>query len=252
MNACATIRTAKVVEHLGRSNHNAERTSIMAHGDSTRAVAQSQISRPACPKTSLPEYLCWKAILRRCLNPKCAEFPGYGGRGITVCDRWRLDFWTFYQDVGPKPSRSHELDRINNDGNYEPGNVRWVTRSENDRNRRSNRWVEFHGERRLLIELCEEFGVRPDTARYRLKHGATPEEVFATPVRAKRANGVLAAEKAAYVPKLPRITPERQQEVVRLFVSGSTYDQITAATGVSYNSVGRIIKRHGAKRAKGN
>ncbi len=73
-----------------------------------------------------PLYRTWAAMWQRCTNLKNTDFEHYGGRGITVCDQWR-DFAAFLADMGPKPSPTHSLDRIKNDGNYEPGNCRWAT-----------------------------------------------------------------------------------------------------------------------------
>ena len=81
-----------------------------------------------------PLYGTWRMMIRRCSTPKAVEWPHYGGRGISVCERWQ-DFWLFVEDVGERPA-GMELDRIDNDGNYEPGNVRWVTHSANLSNRR--------------------------------------------------------------------------------------------------------------------
>lgn len=82
-----------------------------------------------------PEYRAWDAMKQRCTNPKANGYDGYGGRGITVCDRWRYSFENFYADMGDRPSRDHSLDRIDNEGNYEPGNCRWATHSEQMKNR---------------------------------------------------------------------------------------------------------------------
>ena len=83
----------------------------------------------------VPEYKIWTSMNQRCSLATHKPFPRYGGRGITVCELWRFDFARFYGDVGPRPSSSHSLDRIENDGNYEPGNVRWATPAEQANNR---------------------------------------------------------------------------------------------------------------------
>lgn len=81
-----------------------------------------------------PIYSAWRHMWTRCTNPRYPRFDRYGGRGITICDRWR-SFELFAQDMGPRPSPRHSLDRIDNDGNYEPGNCRWATSTEQMRNR---------------------------------------------------------------------------------------------------------------------
>lgn len=84
----------------------------------------------------IPEYNAWCGIKMRCLNPNNDRFADYGGRGISVCDRWRNSFEAFYADMGPRPSPKHSIDRIDVDGNYEPGNVRWADGSTQTKNRR--------------------------------------------------------------------------------------------------------------------
>jgi hypothetical protein len=83
-----------------------------------------------------PLYQTWAGMKTRCYNPKAANYENYGGRGITVCDRWRDDFWAFVADMGSKPAKGVSLDRRDGDGCYEPSNCRWATASEQNRNRR--------------------------------------------------------------------------------------------------------------------
>lgn len=82
-----------------------------------------------------PEFQAWAALRRRCLNPRYRGYKDYGGRGITVCDRWE-SFEAFLQDMGRRPSADHSVDRINNDGPYSPDNCRWATRSQQQLNKR--------------------------------------------------------------------------------------------------------------------
>ena len=77
-----------------------------------------------------PVYITWLAMKSRCTNPKNVAYKNYGGRGIKICEEWKNDFQAFYDYIGPR-EKGYGIDRIDNDGNYEPGNVRWVTRSEN-------------------------------------------------------------------------------------------------------------------------
>lgn len=88
-------------------------------------------------KSGTPEHRSWKAMHTRCYNKNNPAYKSYGGRGIKVCDRWRgvMGFSNFYSDMGKRPSLNHSIDRINNDGGYEPDNCRWATKSEQMINR---------------------------------------------------------------------------------------------------------------------
>jgi hypothetical protein len=81
-----------------------------------------------------PEHNAWVRMRQRCYNENRDNYRYYGGRGITVCERWRSSFENFFADMGPRPSPAHSIDRINNDGDYEPSNCRWATRSEQMKN----------------------------------------------------------------------------------------------------------------------
>lgn len=85
--------------------------------------------------TGTREFASWTSAIDRCTNPNSPKFKHYGGRGITMCQRWRESFTAFISDMGPRPPKM-SLDRINNDGNYEPGNCRWATQSQQCKNRR--------------------------------------------------------------------------------------------------------------------
>jgi hypothetical protein len=87
--------------------------------------------------TETVEHRTWRRIRRRCNSPSYHNYPDYGGRGIKVCERWNL-FENFLADMGPKPGSEYTIERVNNDGNYEPSNCKWATQLEQNRNRRGN------------------------------------------------------------------------------------------------------------------
>ena len=88
-----------------------------------------------------PEYSIWKGMKERCLNKKGKSYKEYGGRGIIICKQWINSFLQFYKDMGKRPDKDLQIDRINNDGNYEPDNCRWATRSQQALNRRKRRYI---------------------------------------------------------------------------------------------------------------
>lgn len=118
-------------------------------------------------------YSTWRSMIKRCDDPNSNVYHNYGGRGITVCDRWRNDFIAFVRDMGPKPTPKHSIDRINNDGNYEPGNCRWATSKEQCRNYRGNTLLTINGEAQTMIYWAEKYGVPTSTIINRLNRGCS-------------------------------------------------------------------------------
>lgn len=115
------------------------------------------------------EYRVWSNMLNRCQSPKCQMWHRYGGRGISVCERW-LRFENFFADMGPRPIGA-SLDRINNDGNYEPGNCRWATNVQQGSNTSQNRWIECNGETRTISQWAMVVGLTRLTIHKRLQRG---------------------------------------------------------------------------------
>lgn len=132
-------------------------------------------------KSRSPEYMVWGTMIQRCGNPKNKKYPEYGGRGIAVCERWRKSFADFLADMGNRPSNEHQIDRIDNDGNYEPSNCRWVTRRQNTQNTRHNRLVEFNGETLSLAEWSRRTGFSYDCLRERFHAGWSAADMLTVP-----------------------------------------------------------------------
>lgn len=127
------------------------------------------------PKTK--EYLTWSRIKTRCLNPNYKEFNLYGGRGIKMCDRWRSSFSNFLSDMGRAPSPDHSIDRIDNNGNYEPGNCRWATTKEQNKNKSDTLFVTINGQNKPLTEWAELSGIKIDSLRWRIFNKKIPPEI---------------------------------------------------------------------------
>lgn len=131
------------------------------------------------------EYPVWKQMINRCHNPKSNVFSDYGGRGITVCDRWRYGengehgFSCFMADMGARPSDAHTIDRLNNELGYSPSNCAWATRNEQAINRRNSIFVKYQGVRMPLVEASKMAGIPYGTVYDRLfTQGWTQEQAL--------------------------------------------------------------------------
>lgn len=122
-------------------------------------------------------YSIWRGVISRCTDPHHKNWPDYGGRGITVCDRWK-SFSNFVSDIGTPPV-GFTLERIDNSRGYEPGNCRWASRTDQARNTRRNRIIVYNGESKSLAEWAETFGINYFTLYTRIaKLGWEPERAF--------------------------------------------------------------------------
>lgn len=112
-------------------------------------------------------YQSWSDMKQRCLNPRLPCYHNYGGRGITICARWLESFQNFFDDMGEKPE-GKTLERINNNGNYEPSNCKWATRAEQRRNCRDTRMITINGRTQTIKDWAKELGFSDDVLAYRI------------------------------------------------------------------------------------
>jgi len=173
---CGKIRLVTLSEvakgHGKYCSDTCRNSGITIHGESSQ-------------KSKSPEYMAWKSIKTRCLNPKAKNYANYGGRGITICDSWRDSFPAFLSDVGRRPSPQHSIDRKDNvNGHYEPGNVRWATAMEQANNRRNNRLITFRGVTQCASVWARMIGVSQGCMSRRLKLWDL-ERALTTPNREK-------------------------------------------------------------------
>lgn len=178
------------------------------------------------------EYKIWLGVKQRCLNPKNPSYRHYGGRGITVCVRWAESFERFLADVGPRPSMSHTIDRKDNKGNYEPGNCRWATHTEQMNNTRRNRLVTVSGETMTLSEAERrgQLAVPAGHVASRVHAGWDIDAAVSTP--SKRRGNDHAQSKL------------NEQAVIQIRAmcgAGATQDYVAQQFGVSQAVISRIV-----------
>lgn len=145
-----------------------------SHGHTSRRLQSSD-------RRQSPEYVCWFSMRTRCHRPDHKQYSDYGGRGITVCDRWRWSFKAFLADMGLRPSSAHSIDRIDNNKGYYKENCRWATRQEQSANKRSNRLFTFYGKTMPLARWSRVSCVPRATICTRLETGWRVQDAFWTP-----------------------------------------------------------------------
>lgn len=136
--------------------------------------------------TKHPAYSVWHSMIQRCTEPTHPAWKNYGGRGITVCERWLHDFAAFWNDMGPTYQPGLDIDRKENEKGYSPENCRWVTRKVNCRNKRNTRTTTYLGQTVTVKSLSELSGIKYTTLLYRLNHGCPPERLLEEPDTARR------------------------------------------------------------------
>jgi len=119
------------------------------------------------PKVNRKTWSTWYDMIKRCYNPKYKRYFAYGGRGISVCKEWKESYDNFLKDMGDKPD-GYSIDRINNDGNYEPSNCRWATPKEQAENRRTNRNITYNGTTRTVSQWARIVGISQNALTKRL------------------------------------------------------------------------------------
>ena len=139
-------------------------------------------------QTDTPEYSTWTAMKSRCYTKSNAGYPYYGGRGITVCERWLHSFPNFLVDMGHKPTPNHSLDRIDSNGDYCPENCRWALQETQDNNRRSNRFITFNDKTQTVAQWAKEVGLTRTALLSRLAWGWPIEDALTWPAERGRTN----------------------------------------------------------------
>lgn len=186
-----------------------------------------------------PEYSCWRSMIKRCA-PGSRFFSRYGARGISVCARWRDSFENFLADMGLRPSPKHSIDRINNDGNYEPGNCRWATAELQQRNKGNNVRLTFQGVTLTLTEWAQRHGVDRTGVKRRLLAGESIEQALTAP-RRPRATGRALNERNEAVWRAYAASPTRETRALLM----AQY-RISAKTLEGILTIGRRRARQGA------
>lgn len=188
------------------------------------------------------EYIAWCGMVSRCTKPLNKCYARYGGRGIRVCDEWLHDFAAFLAYLGPRPTPGHSVDRIDVDGHYEPGNVRWATVTEQQRNRRSNRHVTAFGRTQTVAAWAEEFGIDQVTVGWRLRRGWAAEAAVSE-LPGTRPKGRTRGAKV--------LSDADVVAVREIATTGASEESIAKRFGVNKTTIHNIVRGHTRRSAGG-
>jgi hypothetical protein len=181
---------------------------------------------------SSPEYEVWCGMKKRCYNRRCECYERYGGRGITVCERWRASFSAFLADMGRRPSSKHTLERKENDGPYNPENCVWATAKEQARNRRSSAILTLNGVSRTIAEWSEVTGLSTHTIGARVnRYGWTVEKALTFPADGSSRNSPTLQDK------------DNQAEVIRLYKAGESLSAIGRRFRIGKDAIKKLLAR---------
>lgn len=180
-----------------------------------------------------PEHRAWGHMKDRCFNPRSQRYGRYGARGIAVCDRWKESFLAFIEDVGPRPSPKHSLERVNNNGHYEPGNVVWAEREQQANNKSTSVILEFRGESLSVNQWARRLGICNRTIGMRLNAGWSIEKTLTTPAEHRN---------WAVNPGRRVMTPEKAKEIRERVRNGERQAGVAKSCGVSQSLVSKVVR----------
>lgn len=178
------------VANAGNLRHGGTQSCGCLHRE--RVVAKNSTHGFTRGAKKHPIYLVWRSMRSRCENPNVKAYPNYGGRGISVCDRWRIGedgksgFECFLEDMGPKPSPKHSVERVRNNLPYSPSNCMWATKSAQARNRPNVYQVDVNGRTMTLKEAAEHYQIPRTTVLSRLRYGWALQDALSKPIDTRK------------------------------------------------------------------
>lgn len=198
-------------------------------------------------KSASREYQTWGRMIQRCTNPRHVSYPRYGGIGVTVCNEWLRSFESFFRHVGPRPSDGHSIDRKDSTKGYEPGNVRWATRQQQNRNRRQG-LITVNGVTRHTWEWAELTGLTAAVIARRIGKGMAPERAISRPVgkwTGKDGGGLTREQRSRFASgercHLAKLNDDLVRQIRSLKRQGARISEIAKMLNLVDGTVGDVI-----------